>query len=322
LNFRWLKNAANLADGGNIAGSMTSTLTVSDVSAADVAGYSVIVSSALGEVSSAAARLAVKLIRPTFSVAQPKKNARLLSPALQINGKARSPLGVEAVFYQLNGGGWSLAASTNNWTNWTTEVTLLPGPNLLQAYALDSVGNVSLTNLVKCFYVLKAPLAVGTSGFGTVSPHNDGRLLEVGEPYAMTAKAGKGFAFTNWTGSISTNTAKLAFVMASNLTFTANFLDVARPVSAILSPKASQKLNQGTFTIAGKARDNVGVTGVFWQLNGQGWNPASTTNQWTNWTAEATLTLGSNTVQAVAADARGNWSPTNQVKFFYLQSAP
>ena len=59
LNYRWQRTATNLTDHGNISGSATSTLTLSNVSLADAAGYSVIVSNALGAVTSTVATLTV-----------------------------------------------------------------------------------------------------------------------------------------------------------------------------------------------------------------------------------------------------------------------
>ena len=61
----------------------------------------------------------------------------------------------------------------------------------------------------------------------------------------------------------------------------------------------------------------LGVVGVYYQLNGTGWNLATTTNGNTNWTASVTLVTGVNTIQAFAKDAAGNFSLTNTVKCTY-----
>ena len=322
LTYRWLKNAVNLSDGDNIAGSTTSTLTVSNVSSADAGSYAVIVSNPFGTVTSSNAILSVKRILPTLSNLRPASGARVSSPDFTLTGKAKAGLGVDAVFYQLNGTGWNPATTANAWTNWTAHLTLTPGQNLLQVYAVDAVGNASLTNQLKFTYVLSAPLVVQTSGFGKVSPDYNGKLLAVGKPYSMTAKGGRGFAFADWTGSASNNSARLAFIMASNLTFKANFVDVGRPVLTILSPRANQHSSSAAFVAAGKALDNVGVTSVYYQLNGQAWTLGSTTNNWTNWTANLTLATNANVLQAFATDARGNVSRTNKVKFSYVTSGP
>src|SRR5208282_4395722 len=59
LAFQWQENGTNLVDGGNISGSATATLTLAAVTAADARTYSVIVSNAIGSVSSARAALTV-----------------------------------------------------------------------------------------------------------------------------------------------------------------------------------------------------------------------------------------------------------------------
>ena len=59
LSYQWRENTTNLSDGGNISGSTTAALTVSNVSPASAGTYSVIVSNALGRVTSANALLTV-----------------------------------------------------------------------------------------------------------------------------------------------------------------------------------------------------------------------------------------------------------------------
>ena len=59
LPYQWQKNGTNLVDGGNLSGSTNRTLSLANVSLADAGTYSVIVSNALGSVTSAAAHLTV-----------------------------------------------------------------------------------------------------------------------------------------------------------------------------------------------------------------------------------------------------------------------
>jgi hypothetical protein len=68
-------------------------------------------------------------------------------------GTASDNWKVSAVWYQLtNGiltsGTWNLATTTNNYTNWTTTVTLAVGTNTVKAYAVDLGGNYSTTSSV------------------------------------------------------------------------------------------------------------------------------------------------------------------------------
>ncbi len=59
LTYQWLKNSSPLTDSGRIMGSLTSTLTISDVNDTDVSGYSVVVMNPYGTNTSASASLTV-----------------------------------------------------------------------------------------------------------------------------------------------------------------------------------------------------------------------------------------------------------------------
>ena len=67
LTYQWKKAGVNLTDGGNVAGSTTTTLTLSPVTTADVGSYSVGVSNAIAGVVSGNASLAVVVPPPSFS---------------------------------------------------------------------------------------------------------------------------------------------------------------------------------------------------------------------------------------------------------------
>jgi len=268
--------------------------------------------------TASAAYVPVNTTPPKVTISSPTSAQSVNEASLPVTGTVADKVAVSDVYYQLNEGKWTLAATTNSWTNWVGSVSLIkPGANTISAYAVDTTGNASLTNTVKFTYAPTAPLAVHISplDFGTVRPNYNGTWLNIGAKYSMTATADKGFAFVNWSGSLSANTPTLTFVMASNLTLTATFVDITPPVLVILSPNVHQNVSNTAFTVTGKASDNVGVTNVSYQLNGTGWNPATTTNRWTNWTAEVTLSPGTNLVRAYAEDATGLLSKTNSVTF-------
>src|SRR5207249_1307636 len=48
--------------------------------------------------------------------------------------------------------------------------------------------------------------------------------LKVGATYRVTARPGRGFVFSNWTGAVESSSPQLAFVMRSNLALHANFV--------------------------------------------------------------------------------------------------
>src|SRR5208283_1569110 len=221
----------------------------------------------------------------------------------------------------LNGSAWTAATTGNGWTNWTANLTLTPGTNTVQAYAVDTSGNISPTNTVKFEYVVLKPLTVQIIGLGTLNPkwgtlnpnYTNGTPLAINENYWMTANPASGFAFTNWTdgfGNLLTNRATLQFTMVTNLALQAHFVDITKPTVSIITPTANQQWTNETFTVTGKAGDNVAVGAVYYSLNNAAWTTATTANNWTNWTANLTLTPGTNTVQACAVDTSGNISIT------------
>lgn len=176
--------------------------------------------------------------------------------------------------------------------------------------------------------MVTAPLLVQTNGRGTISPDDNGNSLAIGSNYFMTATAATGFKFTNWTGgtnqpfSVLTNNARLSFVMASNLTLIASFVDVTPPSLAITAPTAGQRWSNSTFTVTGTASDNVQVSNVLYQLNGGSWTVATPGNTaWSLWTADLTALASTNVFAAYAQDTSGNRSPTNKVVFLYIPSA-
>jgi hypothetical protein len=262
----------------------------------------------------------VDIQKPTVTITTPTLNQRWSNAVFTVAGKATDNGQVAQVFYQLNSGDWTSAGTANAWSNWTASVTLTPGPNTIRAYALDATGNCSTTNTVTMTYVLSGPLIVGINGKGTINPNYNGKLLEIGKVHSMTATPTVGYAFTNWTGSITTNKALLSFVMQSNLTFTANFVDIQKPTLTITAPTINQRWSNAVFTVAGKATDNGQVAQVFYQLNSGDWTLASTANGWSNWTASVTLTPGPNTVRAFALDATGNRSTTNTASMTYVMT--
>jgi len=68
LSYHWLKNGTNLTDSGNLFGSATRILMLTNVSLADAGTYSVIVSNSLGSVPSAGALLTIVPV-PAFQSA-------------------------------------------------------------------------------------------------------------------------------------------------------------------------------------------------------------------------------------------------------------
>jgi len=105
----------------------------------------------------------------------------------------------------------------------------------------------------------------------------------------------------------------LQFMMESNLTLQASFVETNRPTLTITAPTAGQQMTNALATVTGTTSDKWGVAGVRYQLNNAAWNTSATTNGWTNWTSTVELTSGTNTVKAYALNLGGIFSTTNSV---------
>jgi hypothetical protein len=266
---------------------------------------------------------------PSVAFSSPAAGAAVTNSSVLVQGTASDIVAVASVQCQLsNASGtnlWQPAFTTNAWTNWSVTVTnLIPGPNTVTIEAFNTSGASSILVPRVFDYRVPAPLALSIQGRGVISGATNG--LDVGFPYTLTAKVvpGSGFAFTGWTGSIVTNTASLSFLMATNLSFTANFADVQKPTLTITTPTSGERWSNSLFQIAGKAADNVAVAAVYYQFDSTNWTlVTNTANGFTNWTANVTLTPGPNTISAYAEDTSTNFStPTNRVTFFYVVTAP
>ena len=258
---------------------------------------------------------------PTIKIISPLANVRLSNAVVTVSGTATDNVQVASVWCSLNNGSWSYATGTTNWTN---SLAFAPGTNVLQAYSMDTSGNCSVTNNVSFIGVFNTLLTVRTNGLGIITPSYNGQMLTIGQPYSMTATATNGFVFTNWTGgtdlllALLTNGTTVRFLMVSNLTLQANFVDTNKPTVSITNLVGGQRVSNGVFTVKGKASDNWQLSNVVCQINYYGWYLATNINNWTNWSAGVTLVPGTNVVQAYAVDTTGNVSTTNSVSFDFV----
>lgn len=252
---------------------------------------------------------------PSVTVTNPVAGQISSNGVFTVSGTASDNLALSNVWVQLNGGAWTAATGT---ANWSLDLALTKGTNAIRVYAEDVAANVSSTNEVDLLYIPSATLTVQINGGGTVTPDLNGALLEIGRTYSITAQPGANCAFVSWTGSLPTNSPTLTFVMASNLTFTANFTDPVAPTVAITFPKNGGNVSNAVFTATGTAADNGQLASVWYQLNGGAWAQATNT---ANWSAGLAPVPGANTLQVYAMDTFGNISTTNSANFTYIPSS-
>jgi hypothetical protein len=258
----------------------------------------------------------IDIARPTLIVTKPTAGQRLSNQLFAASGKVTDNGFGGTVWYRLNWGDWTTA---RGWSNWTASLPLIPGTNNVSLFAEDESGNKSVTNSVRFQYVLTNQIEIMETGMGTISPNYSNAWLEVGRNYSVTATPGSGFKFmgwtiaTNWVGSSTSTNKVLQFMMASNLTLRATFADTNKPTLTITAPAAGQKMTNAMATFVGTASDNWKISGIWYQLNGNGWRVVSTTSGYTKWSQTVTLLAGTNILQAYAQDVGGNFSTTNSV---------
>lgn len=173
------------------------------------------------------------ITRPVVTIATPAAAARVTNLPLVVTGRATDARGVVLVEYRLEN-----SAGTNDWqpaagtTNWSASLDPLPpGANTVRLRAHDPAGNISAEVARTINYVVVSQLTLGASGNGTVTPNLNGRFLDVGRAYTVTAVPAPLNLFSNWTGDLTTNVPRLTFRMATNLQLQANFVpNPFRPV--------------------------------------------------------------------------------------------
>jgi hypothetical protein len=67
-------------------------------------------------------------------------------------------------------------------------------------------------------------LQVVVNGSGAVSPDYNGKPLQLGHSYQLTATPNSGFLFAGWSGDVNTNSPSVTFVMTNGLVLVASFL--------------------------------------------------------------------------------------------------
>ena len=263
--------------------------------------------------------------KPIISVTSVVTNTGGNPTSLIITGTTTDNVAVTNVQYSLNNAAWTNVISANNWSNWTVQVSMVPGTNTVSIQAVDSSGDLATTNAAKIFYLATSVLTVRTNGPGKITPDDNGAILKIGVSYSITAKGtATGFGLVSWTdgdGHFLTNTATLNFLMASNLVLIANMGDVTAPTLDVITTTTNMDGVQNHFVVHGVASDNFGVTNVYYRLNTDAWSPASTTNSWTNWTADVALNPGANKFYFYGVDIHSNTSSVLSAEIDY-NSAP
>lgn len=217
---------------------------------------------------------------PTVTITSPAANARVFNPNLTVTGTARDDVQVDHVEYQLRNSsgnsGWQIASGQ---TNWSAALSLAPGTNTITARTIGYGLQTSLPVSRSFFYVVTNMLTVTTNGLGKFTPSLNGKFLEVGRRYTITAVPSNNWVFSNWSGSISSNAAVLNFLMVPNMVLNGNFVtNPFIPVKGVYNglfrePDAVRQSSAGfltvTLTTSGTYNGKMNLDGAAYSLNGK-----------------------------------------------------
>ncbi len=167
------------------------------------------------------------LTRPTVAFTSPSASVNITNPLVTVTGSANDNDAVARVDYAIGSGSFSTATGTEDWS---AEVILQPGTNIISVRSVDLSGNISATNTRSLFCTVPSSLQLAVNGLGSVSGATNGQQFPIGKVCKLTAVPVSGYVFSNWTGNVAGESPTLSFLMQSNLQVVANF--VSNPFSS------------------------------------------------------------------------------------------
>ena len=162
-----------------------------------------------------------EIVRPRVAVLAPLQGSRVQGTPVVLRGLAADNSGVARVIYSLNGAPFQTADGT---TEWRADLAPTAGLNAVQVKSVDLSGNESALIARSFTYIVTSPLGLTVSGNGSVFPNLDGRPLEVGKQYALTASPAAGYIFKAWSGRTNSDSPRLIFQMEQGMTLQAEFV--------------------------------------------------------------------------------------------------
>jgi len=358
VSYQWLRNGSNfLADGGDLSGCLTGTLTINPVFPRDIGSYSLLISNSWGALTSSMTVLTVK--PPEIFISSPEPGARTNAPVF--SGTAtNAPLFAVAysnevrptnIIYTISNtfSGFAVtglvAAITpgaGGGSNWSFSATPFPGSNILSVQCVDVSGNASPVASRAFFFERQSQLTVLTTGSGAGGfTITNGAMLDVGQSYSITVSPISSL-FSTWTAAvIGVAGANISydltypFIMQSNLVLTAKLMSRQHPSVSISSPTNHVRVGSADFTgftgtaassplLPGANPGYVRLTNVeYWLTNvttgsvRSGFAALTGGGSVSNWSIPVTPMPGTNTLSVQSQDFSGGLSPVVSRTFFY-----
>jgi hypothetical protein len=187
LSYQWQKNQHNLADGANVSGSETNTLLLSPTTTNDAASYTVIVSNAVGVVTSAVANLSIFV--PSILITRQPAGLIVNPGATATFSVGASSIGALSYQWRLNG-------------------TNLP-ENIITTVAGNGATNYSGDNGPATNASLQDPFGVAVDGAGNIffADTGNNRVRKIDSTGAITTVAGNGHVGSSGDGGPAANAA-------------------------------------------------------------------------------------------------------------------
>jgi plastocyanin len=273
LSYQWLKNGVTLANGGNVSGATTATLSLTGISAGDTANYSVTITNSVGSVTSGNAALtllstAIAITSQPASATVPQGSPTTLS----VTASSTSALSYQWLKNGVNISGANLNAltfstvSTNDAGNYSVVITnsansitsamatltvLLPPVILTQPASATVPAGSNVTFFVTANGT--APLAYQWLKNGSVISGATAAMFSLSN-VSTTDTANYSVAVTNSVGSITSSIASLTVLTPPSIVTQPASLSVAPGSNVTFSVTAS-----GTAPLACQWLKNGGV---------------------------------------------------------------
>jgi uncharacterized repeat protein (TIGR03803 family) len=197
VTFQWMKNGTNLYDGGNVSGSSSPVLTLANVTYADMASYSVVVSNVYGSITSTVATLQI-MIAPAAIIEEPVSQTVLTGTTIsfEVQASGDAPLSYQ---WQENGtnlpdGGNLSGSSTPTLTLASVTAGNAGSYSVVVSNALNSVSSGGAVLTV---------LPITAPGASLAIPHFFNNDTNSYNPYAGVVQAADGnFYGTSLNGGV------------------------------------------------------------------------------------------------------------------------
>jgi hypothetical protein len=189
-----------------------------------------------------------------ISFTYPAANAKVPTNSVSLKGKVAKSAGlttITAQFYSkttsTSVGGPMVTTGNGTWS--IPAVQFVPGEYVVQALASNAAGK---TTVISEAFTILTPLSVAVTGSGTTTITN-GTYLESGTTYSIKAIPKPGELFYYWyTGSYSSISPTIPFVMSTGLALTATFISNALPKAVSFTyPRANSQVPTNSFMLTG-----------------------------------------------------------------------